>query len=394
VDALLEGSVLKSGERVRVDVRLVSTSDGRVLWASNPSERAIGDIFTIQDEIARNAAAGLQIQLSGEDKKRLAQRNTDNLEAYQAYLKGLYFANKRTPEGFEKSFAYFQQAIEKDRRYALAYAGLARTRALSVWFIQAPPDEAMAQTRAAAERALEIDDTLAEAHIAMSQVYWHWWDFANGLREDQRAIELDSGSAEAHHGYAYSLMLLGKPQEAITEMKRALDLDPLSVVMNVDVGEILLYARHYDEAIEALSKALEMDPHRPNVHHDLAEAYEQIGRHREAIAEYIQEDAVVGEQPKTLANFQEAFAVSGMRGFWQRKLESFKEREQRGYFPPFVIAEVYARLDDKDQAFAWLEKAYAERSPMLLNLLNSAPFDGLHSDPRFASLARRVGLSE
>ena len=208
-----------------------------------------------------------------------------------------------------------------------------------------------------------------------------------------RALELDPGSAEVRHHYAYSLLLAGRPEEAVTEIKRALELDPVSVTMNVDVGEILLYSRRYDEAIEALKKALEMDRHRPNVHHDLAEAYEQKGMEREAVAEYIEEDAVAGENQQVIAALREAYAGSGMRGFWRKKLDSFKEKSKHSYFPPFAIAEIYARLGEKDRAFIWLEKAYAEQSPLMLNLKNRAGLDPLRSDARFADLVHRIGLA-
>lgn len=390
MSTILEGSLRKNGDRVRIDVRLVSADDGRVLWSSDTFDRPSGDIFALQDEIARSAVAGLRIKLDPGGEQRLVKRSTDNVEAYRAYLMGRYFWNKRTPDGLNKAFEYFQQAIKEDPRYALAYAGLSDNYAASIWFMTQPPKETIAKMNGAAQNAIEFDDTLPEAHIAMSRVYTYDSDLMNGNREIERAIELDPRSAEAHHGYAYGLILVGRADEAITEIKRALELDPLSVAMNVDVGEILLYARRYDEAIEALKKAREMDPHRPNVHHDLAEAYEQKGMEQEAIAEYIEADATVGESQETLAALREAYAVSGIKGFWQKKLDSFKERSKHNYFPPFVIAEVYARLGEKDQAFAWLEKAYAEHSPLILNLKNSAVLDGLRLDPRFADLTHRV----
>src|SRR5213080_3407637 len=392
VGALLEGSVLKSGERVRINVRLVSTEDGEVLWASDTYERAIGDIFVVQDKITRSVAAGLRIQLSGEGERRLAKRYTDNVEAYQAYLKGRYFLNKRTPDGIAKAVEYFRQAIEIDPNYALAYAGLADGYDKVYWFIRLPPEEVMPKEREAATSALALDDSLAEAHVALATVYGNGWDLSNAAREIERAIEISPGNAESHHNYAYCLVHLDSPDEGIAEIKRARELDPLNVVMNVDVGEVLLYARRYDEAIEALNHAIGMDANRANAHYDLAQAYEQKGMDGEAVEEYLRNEVLDGESQETIAALKAGYAASGLRGFWLKKLEVARERSKRSYTLSIIPARLYARLGDRDRAFDWLEKSYAEHLPTLVDLKVDPMFDDLRSDPRYIDLLRRVGL--
>ena len=389
VIAVLEGSVRKSGDAVRVEVRLVSAEDGRVLWVGDSYNLALRDILRVQDEIGCRVAAELKVKLCGEGE--IQRRYTENVEAYKAYLKGRYFLNKRTPEGITKGTEYFQQAIAIDPNYALAYAGLADSYGTALWFMSLPPNQVMTKWKEEAARALELDDTLAEAHVAMASFYGNSWDLMNAVRESERAIELNPGNADVHHNYAYVLQAMGRSDEAIAEIKRAWELDPLNIVMNVDVGEVLLYARRYDEAIEALTHALEMDPNRGNAHYDLAQAYEQKGMYPDAVAEYLQGFSISKNREK-IAALREAYAAAGMRGFWQKRLEQYKERSKQGYVEPTGIAVMYARLGEKDQALEWLEKAYQERSPNLAGLKGWPPaLDPLRSDPRFADLVRRVG---
>jgi TolB-like protein/DNA-binding winged helix-turn-helix (wHTH) protein len=392
VEAVLEGHVRKSDDRVRVTARLVSTKDGRVLWNSETYNRPLGDIFALQDEIACSVVAGLRVKLCVEGEAR--KRYTDNVEAYQAYLKGRYFLNKRTGEGITKSIEYFQRASEIDANYALAYAGLADSYQKAVWFMNSPPDQLMEKAQAAARRALELDETLTEGHVAMAAVYYGDWDLSNTVRESELAVKLNPGSADAHHAHAYSLITIGRPDEAISEARQALELDPLDVVMNVDVGEILLYARHYDEAIDALNTAIEMDSTRVNAHSNLARAYEQKGMYTEAFAEEMRAEELAGASPEAITALKEAFASSGMSGFWQKRLVLYKQRSKQSYFPPFHLAGAYARIGEKDHALDCLMRAYAERSPLLMDIGVSPEFDSLRSDARFSGLLRRVGLPD
>jgi tetratricopeptide (TPR) repeat protein len=234
-----------------------------------------------------------------------------------------------------------------------------------------------------------LDDSLAEAHVAMGTVYANGWDLLNAARELERAIEINPGDAEARHNYAYRLIDLGRPDEAVAEIRRAQELDPLNVVMNVDVGEILLFARRYDEAIEALRHALEMDPERANAHDRLAWAYVSKGMEAEAVAEFLRALALAGESAGALAALREAYSSGGIRGFWRKRIE----RELgRGYAEPVLMAIFYMQLGNKDQAFAWLDRAYRDRSPHLVGLKSSSYLDPLRTDLRYADLVRRVGL--
>lgn len=306
-----------------------------------------------------------------------------------------FFWEKRSHEGLKKAADYFQQAIRLDPHYGLAYAGLARTYDSSIWFIpESDPKEAMRQARRAAAQALAIDDTLAEAHVAMAAALFNEWDIAGSRQHNERALGLNPEDAEAQHHYAYSLVLGGRADEAIAEIRRALDLDPLSVATSVDVGEILLYARRYDEAIEALKHAIEMDAERPNAHWDLALAYEQKGRLDEAVAEYQRAAALMGCPPAVVAEWQEAYATAGMSGYWRRRQQAQTEEARRGYVSPYDLAQFAARCGETDAAFALLERAYAEHSPLLINLQADALLDSLRGDPRFGDLSRRIGLTE
>ena len=389
VAALLEGSLRQSGDKLRVNVRLVSTADGKVVWATDSNDRQIGDLFAIQDDIARNLTAHLGLKPG--DREQLARRRTGNVEAYQSYLKARYSLNQRTREGITRSIDYFQRAIELDPKYALAYAGLAEAYDKAYFFNELPPQETIAKEKAAATRALQLDDSLAEAHVAMATVYANTWDLANAAREEERAIEIDPLNVEAHHNYAYRLIDLCKPDQAIAEIKRAQELDPLNMVMNIDVGEILLFARHTDEAISALRHAVEMDPARANAHWDLGNAYEANGMYAESVAEHLEEFRLKGEAPETIGELRKAFESGGIKGFWRQRLAQLKARP--GYLEPFVLVNIYLSLGDNDQVFAWLEKAYRDRNPNMVSLKSAPRHDVLRSDPRYDDLMRRVGLS-
>jgi TolB-like protein/DNA-binding winged helix-turn-helix (wHTH) protein/Flp pilus assembly protein TadD len=391
VAAILEGGLRKSGDRLRVDVRLVSTGDGRVLWASGTNDRPAADIFAVQDEIARKVMAGLAYELSAKDERRLAGQSTRNVEAYQEYLKGRYHLNKRARDGIERAADYFRRAVALDPDYALAYAALAESYDKFYWlgFVESPPQEVMAKQRAAATKALALDDSLAETHIAMGSVYNNEWDLVRAARELERAIEIDPRNAEARHNYAYRLLDMGRPDEAVAQIKLALELDPLNVVMHVDVAEILLLARRYDEAITAYRQALEMDPNRANAHEGLAWAYEFKGMYDEAVAAFLRSFALNGRSPEEVAELGRAYESGGIRDYWRKSLE---QELRRAYTEPVNVGNIYTRLGDKDKAFAWYEKAYRVRSPSLVGAKSSAKVDSLRSDPRYADLVRRVGL--
>lgn len=391
VAAMVEGSLLKSGDHLRVAVRLVDTRDSQVLWVSQADDNAVTNTFAVEEEIAQQIISNLRIKLNAEAEQYLAKHNTKNVRAYQAYLKGRYFLNQRTAEGISRSIEYFQQAIAIDPQYALAYAALAESYDKSYWFMGLPPKEAIPKEREAAEKALALDETLCEAHVAMATVYANEWKLPEAAREEERAIELNPGNAEAHHNYAYRLIDLGRPEKALAEIRRARELDPLNVVMNIDVGEILLFARHYDEAINALQEALEMDPKRANAHWMMAKAYEKKGMNDEAVAQHLQEFTLKGESAESLEALSQAYQSGGMMGFLRERLNL---ELKRSYVEPTTVAELYTMMGDKDQAFAWLEIAYENRSPTLVGLRSSPIADPLRGDSRYTDLLRRVGLAE
>jgi TolB-like protein/DNA-binding winged helix-turn-helix (wHTH) protein/Flp pilus assembly protein TadD len=391
VGALLEGSVLRKGDHVRVDVRLVSTDDGHVLWASNTYDRPVGDVFTLQDEIARNTAAGLRLQLSGADEKRLTKRYTDNAEAYHDLLRGWYFWSQRTPSGIKKAIESYQQATEKDPHCAMAYAGLAGSYAMSIWCIPAEPKEAMRKAKAAAARAVEIDPNLSEAHLAMSTVLGYQWDWAGAQQEIERARELDPSFST--YGYAYHLLLAAdKPDEAVRWIKRSEELDPLSPLVSANVAQILYFARRYDEAIEQCRKTLELDPNYFMTHTYLGQAYIQKGRHSEAI-EALQKAVTLSERnPDIVAILGYAYAAAGNREEAEKIRSELIALSRHRHVPAYPIAEIYAELDQKDEAFAWLERAYQEHAGHLVSIKVEPTFDSLRPDPRYADLLRRLRL--
>jgi TolB-like protein/DNA-binding winged helix-turn-helix (wHTH) protein len=393
VTAVLEGSVLRRGERVRVAVRLVSAEDGRVLWASDTSDHTFGDIFAVQDEIARQAVAGLKIKLSAESERQLARRYTENIEAYQACLKGNYFRNQRTPDGLRKAIESYEQAIARDPRYLPAHLGLVSSYYMGMWYIPLEPKEAAAKAKAAALKALEIDDTSSDAHLALAGILWLEWDWAGCFSEMKRAVEL--GLAASDYGYAYQLLLVaGQPDEGVRWIKRSAELDPLSPLVSANVGEILYYARRYDEAIAQCQKTIELDPNYAMAHTHLGLAYVQKGRHDEAIAEFQKAIALSNRSPDLLGHLGHAYAAAGRRDEAQRVLAELTEVSKQHHVPPYRLAEIQAALGEKDQAFIYLEQAYQAHAMHLCNLRVEPTLDPLRADPRFTDLVRRVGLAQ
>jgi tetratricopeptide (TPR) repeat protein len=391
VGALLEGSVLKNRDRVRVDVRLVSTQDGRVLWASNTYDHPVGDIFTIQDEIAQNATAGLRIELSGKDQKRLTKRYTDNVEAYEELLRGWYFWSQRTPSGLKKAIESYQRATEKDPNCAVAYAGLAGSYAMGIWYIPLEPKEAMRKAKLAANKAMEMDPSFPEVHLAMSNVLNYEWDWSGSAREMERARALEPNFSS--YGYAYTLLAENKPDEAVSWIKRSEKLDPLSPLVSANVGQILYYARRYDEAIDQCRKALELDPNYAMAHLHLGQAYIQKGMHREAVDELQKAISLSERNPEVVAMLGYAYAAGGDRKKAENVIKELAVLSKRGYVPSYSVAEIYAELGRKDEAFAWLQKAYQERTPHFCSLKVDPTMDSLRSDERYAELLRRTGLA-
>ena len=393
VDSVLEGIISRSGDRVRVTVQLVSVADGRPVWADKFDEKYT-DIFTVEDAISERVAGALALKLTSEEKTLLAKRYTENTEAYQLYLMGRFYWSNPTEANLEKSREYFERAIEKDQRYALAYTGLAdyygEMGVKALW----PPKEAWPKSEEAAVKALEIDDTLGEAHNSLAFVKLVYdWDWPAGERELKRALELNPNYGITHKTYAFYWRTMGQSDRALAEAKQALELDPLSVAFNYLLGRELYYSRQYDQAIERLRKTIEMDPNFLRAHLVLGEAYLAKGAYEEAILELKKAVEISKGGPNLVASLANAYATSGDRARAEELLKELKDKQKHRYVSAFNIAIVYAGLGEKDQAFAWLEKAYQERSLAVWSIKAGPRFDDLRSDPRFADLLLKLKLT-
>jgi TolB-like protein/DNA-binding winged helix-turn-helix (wHTH) protein/Tfp pilus assembly protein PilF len=387
VAAVLEGSVRKNGDNVRVEVRLVSTEDGRVLWATDSYDRTAGDIFAIQDEIARGVTSGLKLNLNGAADEKITHHYTVNRDAYDAYLKGRYYWNERTiPRALDKARASFEDAVQRDPNYALAYSGLADSFVMSFWYTPMSGNEAFIKARLAAEKAVQLDDTLSEAHTSLAAVAEHEWNWQVAQREYERALDLDPNYATAHHWYALYLLCVDKPEQAIAEIQRARESDPLSPPINADVGYVFYWSRRYDEAIAEYKKALEMKPDFPMALQGLAETYVKSGKPKEAVELM----ARLPDDLKRGATAGYIYGSAGERDEARKILAAEMQRSKREYVSPTNVALVYIGLGDREQALSWLEKAYREHSPYL-SVLREPIFDEVRSDPRFVDLANRVG---
>jgi TolB-like protein/DNA-binding winged helix-turn-helix (wHTH) protein/Flp pilus assembly protein TadD len=392
VDAIVEGTVLRSGEHVRITAQLIQASADKHLWAQS-YEGDLRDALALQNEVARAIVGQIQVNLNPEELAVLKNVRVVSPAAYEAYLKGRYFWNKRTADGLTTAVALFKQAIEMDPNYAPAYAGLADAYALlGDWeYAAMTPREALPTAKAAALKALDLDDTLGEAHTSLAFCLDAFdWDFETAETEFRRAIELNPGYATAHHWYAWHLSLSGRTGEAIAEMKKAESLDPLSLIINADFAELLLIAHFYDDSIRQSRKTIAMDANFGLAHNQLAQAYLQKGMPDAAIAELQEAIRLSGRSPTCTANLARAYAASGRRPEAVQLLDDLKKGSGRGYSPAPEIASVYAALGDSDQAMAWLERGYQERvNP---SVLLRPGFDPLRADPRFQGLVRRVGL--
>ena len=392
VDAVVEGTVLRSGNQVRITAQLIEASTDKHLW-SQSYEGELRDTLALQQRVAAAIADQIRINLTPQEQAVLKSAKAINPEAYESYLKGRYFWNKRTADGLKVALAYFNEAIEEDPKYAQAYSGLADTYALlGDWqYAVMTPKEAFPKAKAAAIKALELDSALGEAHNSLAFVLDGFdWDLDSGGKEFRRAIELNPGYATAHHWYAWHLSLLGRYDEAIAEMKKAENLDPLSLIINADLAELLVLAHSYDESVRQSRKTIEMDPNFALAHNQLAQAYLQEHRYEEAVLELQKAVQLSGDSPTCIANLARAYVASGKRSEALKLLSDLKKRSNTGYSNASEIAMIYASLGDADQAMTLLEKGYEERfNP---GVLLRPGFDPLRSDLRFQNLLHRVGL--
>ncbi len=392
VQAVLTGRIIQRGNDLSIEAELVNVADNSHLWGASYN-RKLADLLAIQQEITKDISDKLRRKLSGEDERQLAKRLTTNPEAYRLYLKGRYFAERLTKDGVNQGIKYFNQAIDVDPNYALAYEGLSYAFYTSNDFFLTP-QESMPKAREAARKALELDDTLAEAHADMGMIlFWYDYNWNAAEAELRRAVDLKPNSADAHAYYGWELILAGRIGEGIAESKRAVALDPLSVEVNETVGQNLYNARQYDQAIEQLRKTLDMDPDYWLARMLLGSAYEAKGDLPRAVAEYEKAREVESTIPWPLAELGHSYALAGRKTDAENVLKELERWSKQSYVPAYNFAEVYVGLGDKENALAMLEKAYADRSMLLTFVAADQEFDSLHSLPRFRDLARRIGLS-
>jgi TolB-like protein/Tfp pilus assembly protein PilF len=393
VDAVVEGTILRSGGQVRITAQLIDARADKHLW-SDTYQGDLRDILTLQHKVARAIASQIQVNVNRQEQASLTHAKAVDPEAYEAYLKGRYFWNKRTADGLKTARDYFDQAVAHDSSYAPAYSGLADTYALlGDWqYGVMAPAEAFPRAKAAAIKALELDNTLGEAHISLAFCLEGFdWDVASAEKEFRRGLELNPGYATAHHWYAWHLSLVRRNGEAIAEMRKAERLDPLSLIINADLAELLLIAHLYDDSVQQSRKTIEMDPHFALAHNQLGQAYLQKRMAEEAIPELQEAIKLSGGSPTSTANLARAYAISGRRNEAVQLLTGLKTHSSPDHSNASEIAMIYAAFGDRDQAMTWLERAYQERfNP---GVLLRPGFDPLRSDPRFQGLTRRVGLS-
>src|SRR6202140_2464998 len=394
VDAVVEGTVLRSGDQVRITAQLIEASTDKHLW-SQSYEGELRDTLALQNRVASAIADQIRINLTPQEQATLKTARAFNPEAYQSYLKGRYFWNKRTADGLKAALAYFNQAIEEDPKYARAYSGLADTYALmGDWqYAVITPKEALPKAKAAAIKALELDSSLSEAHTSLGYSLRAFdWDFDSAGKEFRRAIEINPGYATAHHWNAMNLGLLGRPKEALVEMRKAENLDPLSLIINADLAEFLLLTHSYDESVKQGRKIIEMDSTFAIGHKQLGDAYLLKQMDKEAVAELQESVRLSGGSPICIADLARAYVASGKMNEAMKLLSDLKKSSNVSFTNAPQIAMIYASMGDNDQAMHWLERAYEERfNPSIL--LRSG-FDPLRSDPRFEELMRRIGLPE
>ncbi|MEO8071884.1 MAG: winged helix-turn-helix domain-containing protein [Acidobacteriota bacterium] len=393
VNAVLTGRFSQHGDDLTINAELTDVRDNRQIWGRQYSRKA-SDEFALRQELARDVTEALRSKLTGEQRQRLARGDTDDPEAFRLYLKGRYYWNKRTNEGFEKAVEFFNQALEKDSTYALAYVGLANCYLSGDFNYTNTTPKRVAMVQAAVQKALEIDDTLGEAYavLAINKCYYEW-DFAGAERDYKRAIELSPNYATAHHWYADFLAMEGRFDESFAEYNRALELDPLSLAINTDLGLTYYYARQPDVAINHLKKLKEIDSNYARTYLYLGQIYKGENMFEESIAASNNYSTLTGDdlrlpivKRETLAD---AFKKSGAKGYWKKLLEFALDNEK---FDAVQTAAIFGQLGERDKAFEFLEKAYNERSTNILWLKVSPEFDNLRSDPRYADLVRRVGL--
>ncbi len=387
---VLEGSVQRTADRVHVNVQLIKAASDAHLWAE-AYDRKLTDIFAVESEIAKTIADTLQAKLTGSERNAIAAQPTENTEAHQLYLKGRYLWNRRTGENLKKALAYFEQAAEKDPHYALAYSGMADSCTLMPIYSAGTPQEYNPRARAAAQKAVELDDSLAEAHTSLAYVFYVDFEYAQSVKEFEHAISLNPNYAMAHHWYGTLLLsALGRFDQAIAELKRALELEPVLPIIGVSLGATYRQARRYDEAIAQLRDSVEMHPEFYWAHRFLGLALESKGATAEAIAEY-RKAFELNDDPVVLALLAHAEVSIGKQNEARQILARLTEEAKTRYVPAYAFAVIHLALGEKDQALDWLGKAARDHDGFYVNLIKVEPFlDPLRGDPRFETLVSRI----
>ena len=397
VQAILTGRVVQRGQDLTLYITLVDAPTENVLWKQTYN-KTMTNLVALQNDIARDVADNLKIKLSGADERKLAKNYTENAEAYRLYLKGRFYWLKFPAKEFEKSRDYYQQAIDVDPNYALAYSGLSEYYGLGAANGFLPPDENWSKSEAAANKALALDDTLPDAHNALAGVKQFHDDSVGAERELSRTIELNPNYAEGHNHYSYFLIGVGRFEESLAQSKKVVELEPLSVQYNRTLATRFFQMRDFDRAVEQFQKTLELAPNDAFTHELLGNAFEQKGMQKEAVAEWSKALRLTDDD-ETATMLERTFAASGFKtavhSLWQKKLEQLNEKTRHGeYFPAMNYALAYTRLADKEQAFAWLAKAEKERNGMIFDAKLDPVYESLRDDSRFADLLRRVGLPQ
>ena len=392
VEAVVEGTVSRSGERVRITAQLIQVPNEKHLWAQS-YEGDLQDTLALQNRVARAIAEQIQVTLNPREEAALEKSKKVNPEAYEAYLKGRYFWNKRSGEGLKKAIDYFDHAIDADPNYARAYSGLADSYALlGDWeYGILSPQDAFPRAKAAATKALALDDNLSEAHTSLAFILdLYDWDWTSAEKEYKHALALNPGYATAHHWYAWHLIVMGRNDEGIAELKKAESLDPLSLIISSDLADALCIAHRYDESVQQSQKTIEMDPHFAVAHYQLGQVLEQKHRHEEAIAEFQKAIELSGRNATFESNLAHAYAVSGRKDAAMKIVKDLENRQGQGSSTDASVALIYVGLGDNDRAMIWLNRAYQARfNP---SILMRPVFDPLRSDLRFQDLLRRIGL--
>jgi serine/threonine-protein kinase len=386
VESILDGTMQTWGDRIRISAKLLRTSDGKQLWAGQFDEK-FTDVLAVQDAISEKVAAALKIRLGGKEKKH----STENVEAYQLYMEGRYHIAKLTPSDVRTSIPFFQQAIDIDPGYALAYTGLSQAYGVLAIAGEIPPAEAILKSKAAGQKAIEIDNTLGEAHGSLCMgIFWHDWDWQSAEKECLRAIEIDPNNSDFHGNYALVLSNTGRHAEALAEAKRSRELDPLNLAQSALEGQYLLHAGRPDEALKRLQKTSELEPNFWMPHLFAASAYIEKGMFAEAIAEARKEYELTGRNDIPFGTY--ALAKSGKRDEARAVLKELLKSSATKYVSPYNIALIYNALDERDNALDWLQKGYEQRDPKMTFLKVEPKWNNLRSDPRFITLLKRMRL--